>query len=387
MPTIRTASSETQSYLVVDVECNTFQKGNPFSRCGKLVIIGCKSPSETYMGMDRQVIQEYIDKSDLLIGFNFKFDCHWLQNFAIDFSNKPVWDCQLAYFILTGQSNILPSLNDLAFEYGFTRKSDVVRTEYWDKGIDTEDIPEEVLQEYLNRDLLLTEEVYLHQLKLFESEPQLYKLFKLHCLDLLVLQEMEYNGMLFDTEQAAFLAEEEEKKQEVLLKELQAGYEDIPINFQSRDHLSAYLYGGNIVHETRMPIGVYKTGAKTGLPRYKIVEYTYELPQLVKPLKGSELKKEGFYATDEGTLKSIRCNKQARKRLDLLLERSKSSKLLGTYYKGIPEFIKEMDWPDGTIHGNFNQCIASTGRLSSSKPNLQNFAGKVDKLLRSRYVG
>lgn len=385
MPTIRAASRKTQSYLVVDVETNTFQKGNPFSRCGKLVIVGCKSPSETYMGMDRQVIQEHIDKADLLIGFNFKFDLHWLQNYALDFSSHPIYDCQLAHFILTGQSDILPSLNDLAFEYGFTRKLDMVRTEYWDKGIDTEDIPEEVLQEYLLRDLLLTEEVYHHQLKLFEKEPQLYKLFKLHCLDLLVLQEMEYNGMLFNVEQANLLAIEEEKKQEVLLKELQEGYEDIPINFQSRDHLSAYLYGGSIIHETRMPIGVYKTGAKTGLPRYKIVEYTYQLPQLVQPLKGSELKKEGYYATDEGTLKSIRCSKQSRKKLDLLLERSKSSKLLGTYYRGIPELIKEMDWPDGRIHGNFNQCIASTGRLSSSKPNLQNFAGQVDRLLKSRY--
>jgi DNA polymerase I-like protein with 3'-5' exonuclease and polymerase domains len=89
--------------------------------------------------------------------------------------------------------------------------------------------------------------------------------------------------------------------------------------------------------------------------------------------------------TDEGTLRSIRCNREARKRLDLVLERSKSTKLLGTYYRGLPELIQEHDWPDGWIHGSFNQCVAATGRLSSSKPNLQNFAGDVDKLLTSRY--
>lgn len=251
--------------------------------------------------------------------------------------------------------------------------------------VDTDQIPQEVLYDYLKQDLLLTEQVYHHQLKLFESEPQLYKLFKLQCRDLLVLQEMEYNGMLFDVEEAEKQAIVEEARIKEIEKELMEGYEDIPINFQSRDHLSCYLYGGTIIHEARMPIGVYKTGAKVGLPRYKIVEYKYELPQLIKPPKGSELKKDGYYATDEGTLRSISANKQSRHRLDLILERSKSSKLIGTYYTGIPELIKTMDWPDGTLHGNFNQCVAISGRLSSSRPNLQNFAGSVDALLVSRF--
>jgi len=198
---------------------------------------------------------------------------------------------------------------------------------------------------------------------------------------------MEYNGMLFDVKEASRLAGVEETRQKEIEKELMEGYEDIPINFQSRDHLSCYLYGGTIVDEVRMPVGVYKTGTKTGLPRYKIVEYKYELPQLIKPPKGSELKKDGYFATDETTLRSITASKQARHKLDLILERSKSSKLIGTYYRGIPELIKEMDWPDGTLHGNFNQCVATTGRLSSSRPNLQNFAGSVDKLLVSRYDG
>jgi len=379
------------NYLVLDVETTSFQKGNPFSRQNKLVAVGAHNPTigescvTTQLDTHKENIQELVSNSNVLVGFNIKFDLHWIRKYGIDFSSCSVWDCQLAAFLLSGQSTPYPSLNGVSSLYGLGSKLDVVSTEYWDKGIDTPDIPEKVLLDYLEQDLLLTEQVYHHQLKLFESEPQLYKLFKLQCQDLLVLQEMEYNGMLFDTEAAEKQAAIEEARLLEIEKELQKGYEGIPINFRSRDHLSCYLYGGTIIHEARMPIGVYKTGAKVGLPRYKIVEYKYELPQLIKPLKESELKKDGYFATDEGTLRSISASKQSRHRLDLILERSKSSKLIGTYYRGIPELIKTMDWPDGTLHGNFNQCVATTGRLSSSRPNLQNFAGEVDALLISRF--
>lgn len=377
------------NYCVLDVETTTFAKGNAFSRRNKLCAIGYKHKnnlvSSTNIPETGTSLSKVLETKPLLVVFAGKFDLHWLRNYEISFDHCAVWDCQLAYYLLSGQSRAYPSLDSVASDYGLGSKLDTVKLEYWDKGIDTDAIPEEVLQEYLRQDLLLTEKVYHHQLSLFESEPQLYKLFRLHCQDLLVLQDMEYNGMLFDVEKAEELAEKEEQRLTEIDTKLREGYEDIPINFQSHDHLSSYLYGGTIVDEARMPIGVYKTGAKAGLPRYKIVEYKYELPQQIKPPKGSELKKEGFYATDEGTLRSINASKQSRTKLDLILERSKSSKLIGTYYRGIPKLIREMDWPDGKLHGNFNQCVATTGRLSSSRPNLQNFAGEVDALLVSRY--
>ncbi len=38
------------------------------------------------------------------------------------------------------------------------------------------------------------------------------------------------------------------------------------------------------------------------------------------------------------------------------------------------------------IYGQLNQCVARTGRLSSSKPNLQNFDGEIKDLFGSRYA-
>ena len=48
--------------------------------------------------------------------------------------------------------------------------------------------------------------------------------------------------------------------------------------------------------------------------------------------------------------------------------------------------MKENDWEENYIHGQLNQCVAVTGRLSSSKPNLQNMDGSIGYLFGTRYA-
>lgn len=151
-------------------------------------------------------------------------------------------------------------------------------------------------------------------------------------------------------------------------------------NFNSGDDLSAFLYGGDIHQVVKEHDGFYKTGKRVGEPKYRNVVYTHTLPQLYKPIKGSELKKEGFYATNEPTLKQL---KGSHKVIDLILELSKLEKLNGTYYKGLPLLNKTMNWESGVLHGNFNQTQTATGRLSSSRPNQQNFASELQDIFVS----
>jgi DNA polymerase-1 len=104
----------------------------------------------------------------------------------------------------------------------------------------------------------------------------------------------------------------------------------------------------------------------------------------VNPLPKSELLKEGKFATDEATLRKLK-GPAAKKYVSVLLKYAELEKLIGTYYEGIPKLNKEMHWPKGMIHGQFNQVVAKTGRLSSSKPNLQNFAGDVEDIFITRH--
>ena len=71
--------------------------------------------------------------------------------------------------------------------------------------------------------------------------------------------------------------------------------------------------------------------------------------------------------------------------LNILLTRATLEKRRSTYYIGLTKLIDTMKWKHNTIHGQLNQCVAKTGRLSSSKPNLQNFDGEIKTLFTTRY--
>ena len=367
-----------------DWEVTTSNNGNPFDVTNKPVCLGWKEDD----GATEVVWDNWKNLSPdlctLHVFFNAKFDLHWYKKLGITLPQR-VWCCQLAEFVLEGQKNRYPSLEQAAIKYLLGHKLDIIKLEYWDKGIDTDAIPKELLEEYTKQDCDLTYQIYLKQKEQFLQDPQLFRLFRLLCLDLLVLQEMEWNGLMFD--EALCKQKEEAVAAEIqtIQKQLSAVYPDLSINFNSGDQLSAFLYGGPIVEEYKEHIGFYKTGAKAGEPKYQTKERIHQLPQLVKPLPKTQLKKDGYFKTDEGTLRKLKGTKQVKKYIELLLRLSELEKLNGTYYKGIPATNKEMNWPSQELHGQFNQCVAQTGRLSSSKPNQQNFADDCLNILVSRY--
>ena len=93
-----------------------------------------------------------------------------------------------------------------------------------------------------------------------------------------------------------------------------------------------------------------------------------------KPKKNAN----GTYSTDETTLLDIADKHPI---VDEILEFRAVKKLLSTYIEPFPSFI---DPSDGKIHTTFNQALTSTGRLSSSNPNLQNIPIRMEqgKLIR-----
>lgn len=79
------------------------------------------------------------------------------------------------------------------------------------------------------------------------------------------------------------------------------------------------------------------------------------------------------YPTDEETLSSLSDKHPI---IDEILEYRGVKKLLSTYIEPLPSYISPVT---GKIHTTFNQALTATGRLSSSKPNLQNIPIRTER--------
>lgn len=371
--------------LTIDYETTTHENGNFHSNKNKAVCLGYKINTKPtmvdFVPLD-WLVPEYLQSFDLVVAFNAKFELGWSRRLGFEMP-KAVWCCQLAEYMLDRQKPY-PSLEETAEKYGLSSKLDVVKTEYWDKGHDTDAIPQPILSEYCIQDVNLTYSIYLSQLNQFQERPGLYRLFKLACQDLLVLAEMEWNGLPFNEQLCKERAAECQAEVNQILSVLGSVYSDIPLNFNSGDQLSAFLYGGCVVQTVKQPAGVFKTGERKGQVKFQNVDIEHKLPRLVEPLKNSELKKPGYWATDEGTLKKLK-GPFAKKYVSLILRLARLDKLIGTYYEGLPKLNKTMDWDAGMLYPNYNQCITQTGRLSSSRPNGQNLAGDIADVIFSQY--
>ena len=381
--------------LVLDTENTIFNKGHPYSPSNKCCVIsvavGDDSPvvlkieydDEPY-GNNLRTIQKFIDLADTLVGFNLKYDLHWLHRYGLHTEGKRVWDCQVAQFIIQCQTNPYPSLDQAAEFYGLEKKLDVVKTQYWDKNIDTTEVPYPILSEYAAHDVALTRQVYWKQQEYLSDKPKMRKLVTLDCLDLLVLQEMEKNGLKYDVEESLREAGIYKERIAVLHDELNDLVGIDNINWNSPVQVSAVLYGGEIKYTVYEPFTfTYKDGRTK--EKIRKAERVHTLPRLVEPLPKTELKKSDTFQTGSDILLELKAKGKAGEIVTRLVELADLDKQVSTYLEGIPKLIKEMEWNDNVLHGNLNQCVAVTGRLSSSKPNLQNMTADVDKLFRSRY--
>jgi DNA polymerase-1 len=87
------------------------------------------------------------------------------------------------------------------------------------------------------------------------------------------------------------------------------------------------------------------------------------------------------YSTDTRVLRAIRSEHEI---VGVIEEWREYSKLLNTYLRPLPSLIGE----DGRLHTTFNQAVASTGRLSTTNPNLQAIPIRTElgREIRSAFV-
>jgi DNA polymerase I-like protein with 3'-5' exonuclease and polymerase domains len=407
--------------LVVDVETTTKRNGHPFTNGNKLVTVQLKTPNETRVfpieyeekpyGDALRAIRKYVEESEILIGVNIKFDLHWLRNYIPDLviHRQKIWDISIAHFIMSGQRHVMPSMDGVAEFYGLPLKPNIIKTEYWEKGLDTTDVPWPILEEYGIHDVEIPYQIWRRQLDDQRLSLAQRKLVYLQGQDLLALLECERNGLLFDRSGAEKLYEQTNKEIGEIYAELGKYFPYSYVKWGSDDHVSALLYGGTIREKKKIQyIRELKAGPAV---REKWGEEVHIHKGIMKPLKryetlptkewsdeklesiNAERIQEGkstfcrIYSVSEPVLKQIRpkVGEKARKIIDLLLQAAKLDKLANTYYKGLLNLLDECGSTDNIIHGQFNQTVAITGRLSSSNPNLQNFEPTVKQLMTTEW--
>ena len=100
-------------------------------------------------------------------------------------------------------------------------------------------------------------------------------------------------------------------------------------------------------------------------------------------LNGGKKTKSGTWATGIDILEDL--SAIGHTIADEIIEWRQLSKLKTTYTDSLPNFI---DPSSGRVHTKFSQALTSTGRLSSSNPNLQNIPIRTSegKLIRSAFI-
>ena len=360
-------------------------------------------------------VQEEIDRCDMIVGHNLKFDLNWLKSKNVVVDGKELWDTMIAEYMLTGQDREvygkgMQDLSSTCIRHGISTKTDIVKT-YWDAGTNTAQIPLRILLPYQKNDIEITAKLFKSQYVQMKRKGKMFTLCRERNYSLHAATELEINGFPMNRELAeqnvAYFGQELEATDAELRS--YGGRDDL--NIDSGPDLSALLFGGRVKRTRHVPLVytrnvtikepykfTYKSGKMKGqtVTKYKNrvlreltckkrkEDYAVRIRGVgFTPADGTETTVEGVFQTNKDVLKALRCNndggttiKHKRRVLELLVYRSKIAKFTSTFVgsKKDTGLFNNVDLnSDGIPHPNYNQTVAKTGRWTSSNPNGQNF--------------
>lgn len=286
----------------------------------------------------------YENENILKIGQNIKYDLLVLQNYGVELKGK-IFDTMIAHYLLQPELHHgMDYLAEVYLNYQTIHIEELIGS----KGKNQKnmaDLPPTAVYEYACEDADVTLKLK-NVLEPLLKENDCDRLFWEIEMPLMpVLAYMERNGVCIDREglkETSRLYTEEMNRIEKEIHEL-AGTD---FNIASPKQVGEVLFD-----------------------RLKIVD---------KPKKT----KTGQYVTSEEVLESLRAKHPV---VEKILEHRGLKKLLGTYIDALPKLVNPVT---GHIHTSFNQTITTTGRLSSSNPNLQNIPvrNEYGKEIRKAFI-
>ena len=286
----------------------------------------------------------YENEKILKVGQNIKYDLEVLANYGVTLKGK-MFDTMIAHYVL--QPELYHNMDYLAEIY-LKYKTIHIEELIGPKGKgqkNMRDLNPQDVYEYAAEDADITLKLKNILEKELEKAGVEHLFYDIEMPLMPVLASMEMNGVCLDT---------------VSLKET-----------------SEVLTNRLKVIENK----IYELSGETfniASPK-QVGEILFDKLKIVEKAKKT---KTGQYVTNEEVLQGLKHKYEI---VGNILEHRGLKKLLGTYVDALPSLINKRT---GRIHTSFNQTIASTGRLSSSDPNLQNIPvrGEEGKEIRKAFI-
>ena len=286
----------------------------------------------------------YENEKILKVGQNIKYDLEVLANYGVTLAGK-MFDTMIAHYVI--QPELYHNMDYLAEIY-LKYKTIHIEELIGPKGKgqkNMRDLSPEQIYEYAAEDADVTlklKNILEKELKKYDVEHLFYDI-EMPLMP--VLASMEMNGVRLDTKSL-------QETSEVLTQRMKAIEDKI------------YQLAGESFN--------------IASPK-QVGEILFDKLKIVEKAKKT---KTGQYVTNEEVLQGL---KHKHEIVENILEHRGLKKLLGTYVDALPSLINQRT---GHIHTSFNQTITSTGRLSSSDPNLQNIPvrGEDGKEIRKAFI-
>lgn len=286
----------------------------------------------------------YENPSSLKTGQNIKYDMLVLARYGVDIKGK-MFDTMVAHYVL--QPELPHNMDALAEQYlGYsTIKIEELIGPKGKKQKNMRDLPPGNVYEYAceDADVTLRLKNALHDELVRNDAIQLFEEVEMPLVR--VLAAMELTGVRIDTETLR-------ETSELFTLRMNKLEEEVFALAGESFNLSSPKQVGEILFD-----------------KLKIDER-------------AKRTKTGQYVTSEEVLEKLRPRHEI---VDRILNYRGLKKLTSTYVDSLPTLINPST---GKIHTSFNQTVTSTGRLSSSNPNLQNIPVRGDdgKEIRKAFI-
>ncbi len=292
----------------------------------------------------RQLKPLFSDESKLKIGQNLKFDISFLESYGISVKG-PFFDTMIAHYLLQPElKHNLDYLAEVFLNYKMISYEDLCG----EKGrgqLPIRSVSKEALTNYAceDADITLQLKSILEEQIHTENLDNLFYNIELPLLSVLI--DVERAGVSLDVVSLSSSS----KLLTTKMNEIEKHVFDL-VGFEF--NLSSPKQVGEVIFD-----------------KLQIIE-------------NAKKTKTGQYSTSEEVLESLRGKHQV---IDYILDYRGIKKLLSTYIDSLPLLLNSKTHK---LHTSFNQCITSTGRLSSSNPNLQNIPirDELGKEVRKAFI-